>query len=187
MMGFSIILACTLEGGIGYNNGIPWHIKEDMMLFKKITEETSCYFKQNAIIMGRKTWESLPIKPLPNRINIIISRSAHEKGGGERGSESSSVIFVNSLENALYECEKSVTIDKIFVIGGKSLYDLCLNNDKYSRWINDIHLSVLKKKYECDTHVNLKEIIRKYKNYNIHDINFHKDFIYVKFINKNCY
>ncbi len=179
-MGFSIILACTLEGGIGYNNGIPWYIKEDMMLFKKITEETSCYFKQNAIIMGRKTWESLPIKPLPNRINIIISSSKNEDHLNPN--KNSNIIIVNNFDNALYECEKSVIIDKIFVIGGKSLYDLCLNNENYSKRINDIHLSILQKKYECDTHINLKEIIRKYKNYNIYDINFHKDFIYLKFI-----
>ncbi len=180
MMGFSIILACTLDGGIGIDNTIPWQIKEDMMLFKKITEETSCYYKKNAIIMGRKTWESLPVKPLPNRINIIVT--SRDKDFSSNLNANPNVIFVNNLENAFYECEKSVNIDKIFVIGGKSLYDLCLNNDKYSTWINEIHLSVLKKKYECDTFINLKELIRKYKNYNIHDINFHTDFIYLKFI-----
>lgn len=178
MMGFSIILACTLEGGIGYNNAIPWNIKEDMMLFKKITEETSCYYKKNAIIMGRKTWESLPVKPLPNRINIIIS----SRSSDFNTNNNPNIIVINNLENALFECEKSVNIDKIFVIGGKSLYDLCLNNECYSKWINDIHISILKKKYQCDTHINLKELIRKYKNYNIHDINFYKDFIYLKFI-----
>ena len=68
------ILACTKKGGIGLNGKLPWRIKEDMMLFKKITTTTAATISQNAVIMGRKTWESIPKKfrPLPNRINIIL-------------------------------------------------------------------------------------------------------------------
>jgi dihydrofolate reductase len=55
---YSIILACTLEGGIGYNNIIPWDIKSELYLFKQITTGCVDNFKSNAVIMGRKTWES---------------------------------------------------------------------------------------------------------------------------------
>ena len=69
---YSIILACTFEGGIGYNNDIPWNIKSEIYLFKQITGNKDQY-KQNAVIMGRNTWESLPHKPLKDRLNIIPS------------------------------------------------------------------------------------------------------------------
>jgi len=76
------ILACTHNGGIGLNGKLPWRLKEDMKLFKKITTTIQNpndkeKGKLNAVIMGRKTWESIPMKfrPLPNRINIILSKT----------------------------------------------------------------------------------------------------------------
>lgn len=76
------ILACTHDGGIGLNGKLPWRLKEDMKLFKKITTTIQNpndkeKGKLNAVIMGRKTWESIPMKfrPLPNRINIILSKT----------------------------------------------------------------------------------------------------------------
>ncbi len=75
-MGFEIILACDSKRGIGLNGSIPWPtIPEDMKRFKKITTFNSSD-KVNTVIMGRKTWDSLPnnAKPLTKRINCIISR-----------------------------------------------------------------------------------------------------------------
>ena len=63
-----ILVAVSPEGIIGKNNTIPWHYSADLKRFKRLTVG-------NTIIMGRKTWESLPIKPLPERRNIVISRS----------------------------------------------------------------------------------------------------------------
>ena len=71
----SLILACTLDGGIGYNNRIPWYIKDDLLKFKKITSETEDKTKQNAVIMGSRTYISLPVIKLKDRINIVISRT----------------------------------------------------------------------------------------------------------------
>jgi dihydrofolate reductase len=73
---YSIILACTLDGGIGYENNIPWDIKSEMELFKQITTAGTNNYKKNAVIMGRRTWESLSYKPLKNRINIVIGNSS---------------------------------------------------------------------------------------------------------------
>ena len=75
-MNFNLIVATDLNGGIGKNNQIPWHYKEDMQYFKSVTTDTSSINKINAVIMGRNTWDSLPekYKPLPNRINVILSR-----------------------------------------------------------------------------------------------------------------
>ena len=180
MMLYSLILACTVDGGIGLNNCIPWNIREETDLFKKITTDKNCYIKKNAVIMGRNTWDSLPCRPLKHRINIIITSDT------KKIDTSSDIVFAfDDLEKALSYCERNVCIDKVFVIGGKTLYDLCLNNIKYSRYIDDIHLSIIKDRIQCDTFIDLKKIIKTYKNYNIYDIIFNLNFIYIKFINKN--
>jgi len=74
---FKIVVAHDLNRGIGKNNGLPWHIKEDMRYFKKLSTETSNKKKKNVVIMGRKTYESIPEKfrPLEDRINIILSKT----------------------------------------------------------------------------------------------------------------
>ena len=69
----SVIIATTSSGGIGFNNKLPWNIPEDLRNFKRITSFVNDKSKKNAIIMGRATWESLPVKPLPNRLNIILT------------------------------------------------------------------------------------------------------------------
>jgi dihydrofolate reductase len=118
---FSIIAAISdSTSGIGLNGKIPWNINGDMTFFKNITSE-SCENKSNAVIMGRKTWESLPKKyrPLPNRINIVISRDTFAK---EKYDIPDSVILTKSLNSALKTLSHDIDIDKIFVIGGESLY-----------------------------------------------------------------
>ena len=68
-MKFHLIWAQDQNGGIGENGNLPWHISEDLKNFKFLTLNTT-------IIMGRKTWDSLPIKPLPKRNNIVLSSAA---------------------------------------------------------------------------------------------------------------
>lgn len=176
MMFFSLILACTLDGGIGVNNAIPWTIKEEMTLFKKITTDVNCYVKKNAVIMGRNTWSSLPMQPLKNRINIIITSTPMTIN-----TNGTDILAFKDLEEAFEFCENNIYIDKVFVIGGKSLYDLCLNDDRYLKRIDNIHLSVIKNKYECDTFVDFKKIVRTFRNYNMNDIIFNSKFLYIKY------
>ena len=71
-MQIHLIWAQDQNGGIGKNGNLPWHIPEDLKNFKKITFGST-------IVMGRKTWDSLPIKPLPKRRNIILSNNVSEK------------------------------------------------------------------------------------------------------------
>ena len=65
-MNIELIWAQDQNGGIGKKGELPWHISEDLQNFKKITSS-------HPIVMGRKTWDSLPFKPLPNRRNIVLS------------------------------------------------------------------------------------------------------------------
>jgi len=102
-MDIHLIWAQDENGGIGKNGLLPWHISEDLKNFKKITLNLP-------IIMGRKTWDSLPSKPLPNRRNIIFSTNIHD------GLE---------VYQSIQECIKSLEkdhIDKVFIKGKKTLF-----------------------------------------------------------------
>lgn len=70
---FDLIVAKTISNGIGLNNKIPWKLSKDLKMFKNITTSGN---EKNAIIMGRKTFESINKKPLPGRTNIILSRNS---------------------------------------------------------------------------------------------------------------
>jgi dihydrofolate reductase len=105
-----IIAALSDNNAIGLNNDLLWHIPEDMRHFKELTTG-------NTVIMGRKTWESLPTKfrPLPNRYNIVISRNPNYVAQG-------AAVF-SSLTDAIAESE-----GKIFVIGGGQIYEEALQH-----------------------------------------------------------
>jgi dihydrofolate reductase len=167
---YSIILACTLEGGIGYNNNIPWDIKSEMYLFKHITTETTNKYKTNAVIMGRKTWESLNYKPLKNRINIIITNDNIKFNYDN-------LITFSNIDTAFEYCDRNINIDKVFVIGGKSIYDLCL--EKYENNIEYIYISVIYKYYDCNIFIDIKKILSNYQAIN-DTVLFHPQFLHMK-------
>ena len=69
---YNIIVACDLEDGIGKDNKLPWNFPEDLKRFSQLTRGKG----NNAVVMGKNTWESLPKKPLPKRDNLILSTSS---------------------------------------------------------------------------------------------------------------
>ncbi|HNS29166.1 MAG TPA: dihydrofolate reductase [Tenuifilaceae bacterium] len=99
----SIIVAIAQNNVIGANNRLIWHISDDLKRFKALTTG-------HHVIMGRKTYESIG-KPLPNRVNIVVSRDPLYKADG--------CIVVSSLEKAL---ENSKNDSEVFIIGGGELY-----------------------------------------------------------------
>ena len=111
-MEIHIIWAQDNNSGIGKNHKLPWHIPEDLKNFKNIT-------KNNTIIMGRKTWDSLPIKPLPFRKNIVLSRKKIKD-----------VECYNSVDNCLsaIQLEKDVFII-IFVMRNNYFYSIYREGD----------------------------------------------------------
>lgn len=113
----NIIVAMTPERVIGNQGRIPWHVPEDLRLFRKLTTG-------NTVIMGRKTFESLPTKyrPLPNRNNIVVSHQTFLSQG---------VYHVKSIEEALAISESLGKPN--FIIGGSSLYQqtLLLTSELY--------------------------------------------------------
>lgn len=110
-MTISMIVATDKNGCIGKNNTLPFNSKKDMKHFVNLT-------KGHDIIMGRKTWDSLPKKPLPNRKNIIITRTDISLF-----KNSDEVIYVNSIDEAL-----SISKNP-FIIGGEQIYS---QSEKYA-------------------------------------------------------
>ncbi len=100
----SIIVAVSEDLGIGRNNDLLWHIPEDLKRFKNLTYG-------NTVVMGRRTWESLPRKPLPGRKNIVITDILDERFEGAE--------MAYSVDDALAKCEKD---KEIFIMGGGSVY-----------------------------------------------------------------
>jgi dihydrofolate reductase len=111
-MKISIIVAHNQQGIIGINGQIPWHIPEDLKRFKQLT-------MGKPIIMGRKTFESLGSKPLPGRLNVVISPSKCRESfyDNELG-----VLWADSLSTALRWLQLVGSYEEIFVIGGERLY-----------------------------------------------------------------
>ena len=99
-----MIVAVSEDWGIGKDNELLWHIPEDLKRFKRLTFG-------NAVIMGKKTWESLPRKPLPGRKNIVLTDVP--------GESIDFSVTAYSIDDALSKCNKE---EEIFVIGGGSVY-----------------------------------------------------------------
>lgn len=120
-----LILACDPDGGIGYQNKLPWtNIQGDLPRFKRLTEG-------QLVVMGRNTWDSLPKKPLPNRINIVVTSRPFVQPG---------VATINKLLN--YS-------DSYWLIGGAKLIEQAWP------YVNEIHLTKVYDHYTCDTFIDL--------------------------------
>ena len=109
----SLIAALTENHVIGKNNDLPWHLPDDMKYFMQTT-------KGHVVIMGRKNYESLPPKfrPLPDRLNIVISRQKNFIAPG--------CTVVNSLDAAI-RIAKSANEKELFIIGGAEIFELSMS------------------------------------------------------------
>jgi dihydrofolate reductase len=125
----TIIVAYSKNFVIGKDGQIPWHIPEDLKHFKKITGNSP-------LIMGRVTWESLPVKPLPNRLNVVVSRKLPSLGR-----------VVNSLEHAITFCDLMDGRRNYFIIGGGRIYREALKQNL----VDKVIASEVKASYDGDT------------------------------------
>lgn len=111
MTQIAFILAVAKNGVIGVEGDLPWRLKTDLALFKKLT-------LGKPVIMGRKTWESLPFKPLPNRLNIVVTR--------DPGYTAEGAVVATDPAEALDEARKQAQIDgvdEVCIIGGAQIYE----------------------------------------------------------------
>lgn len=141
-----IIVAVDEKGAIGRNNELLYHIKDDLKNFKSLTSG-------NVVVMGRNTWESLPIKPLPNRENIVLTTTNKELNGAKV------INSFDELENYLKDTEKD-----IYIMGGASIYNQVME----SKLVDEAHVTFVKDIVEdADTFIsidNLKELLPR-ENY----------------------
>lgn len=128
-----IIVACDARGGIGKGGTIPWSLPADMTRFRKLTTRLTDSGGDPAVIMGRRTWESIPVKfrPLPNRRNIVLSRSAPELAGA--------VVYPSWTIPAIIHPDA-------WVIGGADIYADALKLGL----VDQIYLTRLQRDYDCD-------------------------------------
>ena len=134
-MKLAMIVAMDEDGCIGQQGDLPWRLKSDMLRFKSLTEADGF----NAVIMGRKTWDSLPdaFQPLPERVNIVMSRDmewSHPEA-----------------ENALYhgraiEIAYAEACDECWVIGGAQIYEMFLDR------VEEIHVTTVHTTKSGDVH-----------------------------------
>jgi dihydrofolate reductase/thymidylate synthase len=168
---FQLVVAADQQNGIGKDDGLPWPqgtLPRDMKYFKDLTSTTRSSSCRNAVIMGRRTWESIPDKfrPLPGRLNIILSRQAPPSEDGENSSILSNTpaalapsaaagkkqqpLYATSLDAAmqLLEAEPcSSSIETVFVIGGGQVYAEALASPRCSA----VHLTKVESTFDCDT------------------------------------
>ena len=136
-MNYNIIVAICKNNGIGYNNKIPWYIKEDLKLFSNLTKGNN----KNAIIMGRNTFESLPNKFLPKRDNLILSSSIiiDEK-------REDNIIKTFDNINSIIKFCNSKNYQQVWIIGGQLIYESFLRKNI----VNNLFITKINKKYLCD-------------------------------------
>lgn len=163
---FDVIVAYDLSNGICYQGDLPWHFKKDLKYFMNITksryenkiQQKNREIKPNVLIMGRKTFDSLP-KLLSDRYHIVLSSNAHTLNA--KNTNHNSVTYINSLSDIIDVLHKESINrmnlnnkyldhnNKIFIIGGSNIYETILN--KYTEHILSMYVTHVYRKYECDT------------------------------------
>lgn len=125
----SIIVAQAENRAIGLNGDMPWHLSGDLKRFKELT-------MGHPVVMGRRTWESLPKRPLKGRRNIVLSQTE-----GFDPEDAEVVHSVNDLFDLLRDCD-----DEVFVIGGGRLYALLMP------WVNRLYVTWVHREFaDADT------------------------------------
>ncbi len=150
-MKVSIIAAIGKNRELGKDNKLLWHIKEDLQRFKSLTSG-------HPIIMGRKTWESLPFKPLPNRTNIVITRNSDSSFARGRLAK-----LTGSLEEAVEVAKNAPGSEKTFIIGGGQIYKEALEKGL----VDKLYLTLVDADSGADTffpdYSDFKKIVSKEK------------------------
>ena len=122
------ILACDENWGIGKSGALPWpHNPADLKWFKAST-------LNHTIVMGKATWDSLPVKPLPNRVNVVVSSS-----------DILAKVDVLSISDLRRRLSSMDTDQDVWIIGGARLIEGMMD------YIDEFHLSQIKGNYNCDT------------------------------------
>ena len=158
----SQIVASSRNNVIGRDNDLPWHLPDDMQFFKDTT-------KGHHILMGRKNFESIPMKfrPLPNRVNIVVTRQADYNADG--------IELFNTIEEGI-QFARDAGEEELFIIGGAEIYNQTI--DQADR----IYLTEINTEIEGDAHfpeLDRSEWIEKDRRHHSVDEKHRYDFDFV--------
>lgn len=141
-MKLSMIVAVADNYGIGLDNKLPWaHNVEDMRWFKAQT-------KGKPVVMGSSTWDSLPIKPLPDRINVVLSSRL-----GVPGADMVWNIDTGDIHQALKE---TFGDREVVIIGGAKVYEAMMP------WVDRIYLTRIRQIVEADTYLHIDDLMEQH-------------------------
>jgi dihydrofolate reductase len=142
----NIVVALEKNHGIGLNGFMPWpHLNHDIQWFRKIT-------KNNVIIMGSVTWESISCFKLPDRVNVVISSKICPEADH---------CFETPMQ-AIQSCSKLYPNSEIFIIGGQKLYDSTMS------LAERFYVTEIDQAYACDRFFNINYVKQNYKNIKEH-------------------
>ncbi|MCH9021926.1 MAG: dihydrofolate reductase [Planctomycetes bacterium] len=156
MKEFNIIVAMDEKRGIGKNGALPWKISADIKHFKDITSSTQDSNKRNAVIMGRKTWESIPEKfrPLPDRLNFFLTKKymnfKHMKEKLTAGGRMVAAADFDEAFEIIQFCNNHLetqSIESVFIIGGGDIYQQAIKFDNCKK----IYITHILADFQCDT------------------------------------
>lgn len=136
------ILAIDDNNAIGFNGNLPWpHIPEDLKNFQKLTTN-------QRVIMGRKTWESLPNKfrPLPNRYNYVVTSS---------DINNTHCITLKNVKTFIHWLDENF-LEDVWIIGGSKLIDYLVDE------IDEFHITRIKEVYIADTYINTNNLLKNF-------------------------
>jgi dihydrofolate reductase/thymidylate synthase len=134
---FDVVVAADLDWGIGKDQSLPWpKLRGDLRHFKRITSTTSTPGRRNAIVMGRKTWQSKEVaeRALPDRLNVVVSRSELAVPPG--------VVAARSLDEALAVRD----VETVFIVGGAELLIEAVER----RDLRYVYLTRIEERYDCE-------------------------------------
>ncbi|KAK0583556.1 hypothetical protein LWI29_038151 [Acer saccharum] len=146
---YQVVVAATRDLGISKGGDLPWTLPTDLKFYDDITSTTSDPGKKNAVIMGRKSWESIPFehRPQPGRLNVVLTRS-----GSFDIATAENVVICGSMGSALELLAASpycLSIEKVFVVGGGEILREALNAPE----CDAIHITEIDKSIDCDTFI----------------------------------
>ena len=131
MKNLSLIVAIAQNHAIGKDNKLLWHLSDDLKRFKRLTTG-------HTIVMGKLTFESLPVRPLPNRRSVVITDDPDDNFEG--------CVMASSIEDAIQKCDEE---RENFIIGGGSVYR------QFMPFVNKIYLTRVYHDFEADTFLQL--------------------------------
>ncbi len=149
-----IVAALLPDLGIGNQGQLPWALKQEMKYFRKITTNTIEQGKRNAVVMGRKTYMSIPEKfrPLKDRFNIVLTRNIpalKEEMKEELAQHKDNLFLSDSLPKTIEALKETDKVEEIYIIGGAEVYNQLMK--KHEDMIDAIYLTEITHNDKIDT------------------------------------